>query len=363
MGQKIGVGIVGAGMIADWHATGIREHGGGEVVAVFDVVPERARAAQERWGAARVAESVEALVSDDAIGAVIVATPPAAHAEPTIAALQAGKHVLCEKPFALDPAEATAMVQAAESSTGLLACASSRMRINPVQRTARRMIEAGQLGDVYYAHCRMWRLRGRPGHHYAPQSPWFLDSSLAGGGVIMDLGVYLIDAVLALLRNPKVVSVTTQSRRVPEIPAPEAVLHDVEDHAVIMLQCDDGVSAVVETSWVTNFTAPSNTIVLGTEAGLGLDPFTKITARHAGDNDDSASFTAAEETLVADPAYRGGNGFYLVTMRFLDDIAAGVQPETSGLEALEITRIIDAAYRSAEAGASIVLDRGPLTAP
>ena len=362
MPRKIGVGMVGAGMIADWLAQGVREHGGGEVVAVFDLQRERAREAQERWGAAKVAESLEELVSDDAIDAVIVATPPAAHAEPTIAALEAGKHVLCEKPFALDLAEARAMVLAAERSPGFLACASSRQRVSPVHQTARRLIDAGSLGDVYYAYYRMWRVRGRPGQHYAPESPWFLDSSIAGGGVIMDIGVYAIDSVLWLLRNPTVVSVTAQTRRIPEVPPPDGVLQDVEDHAVIMLQCEDGKSAVVETSWVTSF-APSNTgIVLGTEAGLSLDPFKRFTAQRTGD-DDPTGYAAAEETLAPDPEYRAGNGFYLTAMRFLDDVAAGVQPHTSGAEALEVTRVIDAAYRSAAAGTSIaVSDRDPLTA-
>jgi predicted dehydrogenase len=347
-GRKIGVGIVGAGMVADWHAAGVREHGGA-VVAVFDVQPQKAQDALARWEATRVAESLEDLVSDPAVDAVVVATPPAAHAAATIAALEAGKHVLCEKPFALDVDEARAMARAADCAAGFLACASSRHRGNPVQRTARRLIDAGELGDVYHVHERTWRLRGRPGHHYAPQSPWFLDASVAGGGVIMDIGVYAIDSVLWLLSNPVVRSVTAQTRRIPETPAPAGALHDVEDHAVIMLQCAGGRSALIEVSWVTN--SPADTVtVLGTKAALNLDPFARITANQVGD-DDSAGYNATEEPLLPDPTFTGGN----VTTRFLADVEAGVQPQTAGAEAVEITTIIDAAYRSAEAGTSIAL--------
>jgi predicted dehydrogenase len=369
MGTKIGVGIIGAGAIADWHAMGVGQHGGAEVVAVFDVQPERARQAQARWAAAKVAPSPDELVSDEAVDAVIVATPPAAHARPTIAALEAGKHVLCEKPFALTPGEAATMVRAAEGSSGFLACASARLRCTPAQQAARRMIDRGELGDVYHAHYRSWRLRGRPGHHVVPGSTWFLDRSLAGGGVIMDVGVYAIDSVLWMLGDPVILSVTAQTRRLVEEPVPQGVISDVEDHAVVMLQCEDGKSALVETAWVTNMAPAESFVVLGTKAGLRLDPLTKVSARRLGpaeydpmlgEGNEITSYRSVEEQLYPYREFALANMFFHVTTRFLDDIGAGVQPQTTGAEALTITRTIDAAYRSARLGRSVALSDADL---
>jgi predicted dehydrogenase len=366
--RKIGVGIVGAGAIAAAHSAAVREHGGGELAAVFDVQPERAREARDRWGFAKVASSLEELIGDGAVEAVIVCTPPASHAATTIAALEAGKHVLCEKPLALEVDDATAMVRAAERSSAFLACASARLRCSPAQQAARRMIDGGELGDVYHVRCSLLRLRLRPGHHYAPLSRWFLDRSLAGGGVIIDLGVYAIDVVLWMLGNPAIVSVTAQTRRLIEVPVPGDLVHDVEDHAVIMLQCENGKSAVIETAWVSNMTPPESVVVLGTRAGLRLDPLTKITAREVGAYEydpmleyqkamfggDVVYFRAAEEQLFPYPEFSAANPSQ-VTMQFLDGVASGVQPQTSGQEALQITRIVDAAYRSSQSRGSLPL--------
>jgi predicted dehydrogenase len=369
--KQIGVGIVGAGAIAAAHAGAARGHEGAQLVAVYDIAPERARAACAQWNVAKAAASLQELIGDDAVDAVIVCTPPASHADAAIAALDAGKHVLCEKPLALDVAEAMAMVQAAERSSGFLACASARMRCNPAPQAARRLIDGGELGDVYHVRFSSWRLRLRPGHHYAPEAAWFLNRSLAGGGVIIDVGVYQIDAALWMLGDPAVVSVTAQLRRFTEVPPPPGVVQDVEDHAVIMLQCEGGKSAVVETSWVSNMAPPDSAIVLGTKAGLRLDPLTKITARQvtAGEHDpmlegmrngagEVVYFRAAQEQLFPYPEFSAGNPSQ-VTTQFLDGVAAGVQPQTSGPEALQVTRIIDAAYRSAKESRSVALAEAP----
>lgn len=238
------------------------------------------------------------------------------------------------------------------------------------------MIDAGELGDVYHVRVSSWRLRLRPGHHYAPESAWFLNRSLAGGGVIIDVGVYAIDAALRMLGDPTILSVTAQLRQFTEEPPPTGVVQDVEDHAVIMLQATDGRSAVIETSWISNMAPPDSAVVLGTKAGLRLDPLTKITARKvaAGEYDpmveamggqlgDLVYYRAAQEQLFPYPEFSVGRASE-VTTQFLDGIGAGVQPQTPGHEALVITRIIDAAYRSAEAGRSVALaDLAPHPAP
>lgn len=368
MSEKVGVALVGTGVIAGAHAAAVQAHAGAEVVSVFDIDRERLHAAAGQWRVDHVASSLEDLVSFEDVDVVIVCTPPGAHAEATIAALTAGKHVLCEKPFAIDVGDAAAMVKAARDSSVFLACASARLRCSPGYQAARAMSESGELGDVYHARYSAWHMRGRP-----LQSAWFLDRALSGGGSLADFGVYAVDAVLFMLGNPTVVSVLAQTRPIPEHALPAGMSQDVEDHAVVMLQCADGMSAIVETAWVANMTPAESFVVLGTKAGLRFDPLTKIGARALGaaeydpirawreatgiDAGTSAVYRATEEQVFAYPEMASA-GHHQVTQQFLRNVAAGVQPQTSGEEALKITKIIDAAYRSVATGASVALADG-----
>jgi predicted dehydrogenase len=350
--EKIGIGVVGTGAIASAHAAAVREHGGAEIVAVFDTVSERAEHAARELGVSRAAASLEELLLDDAVDAVIVATPPFAHAEAAIAALEAGKHVLCEKPLAHSVDEAQRIVRAADASSAFLACCSGRPRCTPAHQEARRLIDSGELGDVYHVRYSYFLLRNRPGHHWARQSSWFLDRSLAGGGALTDLGTYAIDGTLWLLGNPEVVSVTAQTYVFADDPVSGETLHDVEDHGVIMLQCEDGRSAMIEAAWVSNMAPAGSASVLGTKAGLRLDPLTKITVTNVGEEAETVEeriLSGPDLAMVAAPNVR------YVTTHFLDSVASGTQPETSGEEALKIVRILDAAYRSAAAGAPAAL--------
>jgi predicted dehydrogenase len=355
------VGIVGTGTIAAAHAAAVNLHSDAQLVSVYDLDPDRARDFAASCGLADPASTLSELVLDPAVDAVLVCTPPGAHAGTTVAALDAGVHVLCEKPLAMDVASAVAMVDAAERSSAFLACASSRLRCTPPQRTARRMIDGGELGEVYHVRCSSWRLRGRPGHHFATHAGWFLDSSQSGGGVLIDYGVYAIDAALALLGHPRIDSVLGQVRRVVE--EPNDIPQDVEDHAAVMIQCEGGRSAVIEVAWVSNMTPSDSMIVLGTEAGLRFDPLTKIGVRAVGEDEhdplrtlyhgtDSAPdryWRATEEQLYPFAALATPDQ-HDVTRQFLDGVISGWQPETAGGEALQVLQVIEAAYRSAGLG-------------
>ncbi|HEV8638687.1 MAG TPA: Gfo/Idh/MocA family oxidoreductase [Chloroflexota bacterium] len=355
MAESVGVGIIGTGTIAQAHLESLRGAPRGRAVAVFDVLGDRAEQTAQQFGIPYVAKSVEDLLARPDVDAVIVCTPPFAHAEPTIKALEAGKHVLCEKPFALDPTDAERMVRAAERAGRFLACASGRGRYSPAQRKAREMMETGELGDVYHVRSTSLRFRGRPGHHIFPQSAWFLDSQRAGGGVIMDGAVYTVDSVLWLLGNPKVLSVTAAMRQFTEEPPAGGVKQDVEDHAVIMLQCEGGKSAVIESAWVSNMDEADGLFVFGTRAGLRFNPLRKITAQRVDPGEIEAApgflgediFRPVQERVF--PFEWGGGGMGAlgdIAARFVDGIVEGKQPMTPGLDALEVTRVIDAAYRS-----------------
>jgi predicted dehydrogenase len=326
------------------------------VLGVYDVLGERARTTASQHGIPHVATSLEDLLSLPGLDGVIVCTPPFAHAQPTIAALEAGKHVLCEKPFALDPAEAERMVETAERVGKFLACCSARNRYTMGQQKAHALIERGDLGEVYHVRYSEWRLRGRPGHHILPQSAWFLDRSRAGGGAMMDIAVYMIDSVLWLLGNPRVLSVTAQMRQLTDEPLPEGLTQNVEDHVVVMVQAEGGKSGIVETAWVANMNSADSLCVFGTKAGLRFDPLTKISAERIPTEDLPAVplfgkdvYRPLEEQVFPLASWlERADVFGDVTRPFVEGILAGTPPMTPGCQALEVTRVISAAYRSVE---------------
>jgi predicted dehydrogenase len=359
MAEQVGVGIIGTGTIAQSHLRSL-VGSRGKAVAVFDVLADRARSTAQEFGIPHVAESLDDLVARQDIEAVIVCTPPFAHAESTIKALEAGKHVLCEKPFTLDPTEAERMVQAAERTGKFLSCCSARYRYTMAQSEARAMIDRGELGEVYHVRSTTLRFRGRPGHHIFPQSAWFLDRQRAGGGVMMDVAVYMIDSVLWLLGNPKVLSVTAQLRQITEEPPAGGVKQDVEDHVALMMQCEGGKAGLVETSWVANMDDADALMVLGTKAGLKFDPLRKITAQRIEVPPERRMGILGTDTYraVTEKVFPfewgspvGGD----VTKPFVEGVAEGKPSMTPGREALEVTRVIDAAYRSAREQHAVAL--------
>jgi predicted dehydrogenase len=347
--SQLGLGIVGAGRIARSHLTSLASNAEGKAVAIYDVMPERAEQAAAEFGIPRVARSLEELLERRDVQAVIVCTPPVAHAAPAIAALDAGKHVLCEKPFALDTAEAERMIQAAEQSHRYLAVCSARLRCGVGARTARRLASSGELGTVYHVRCTQLRVRGRPGIDIFPDAAWFLDKARAGGGALIDTGVYRVDLLLWLLGYPRVTSVLCSTYQGIG-PAPEpGVSQSVEDHATLMFTCASGASGVLETAWASNASGVNSIMVLGTKAALRFDPLTKITVE--------PDRQTIEDALLALPD-NDNSGFGDVTTQFVRAILADHQPETPPREALEVTRLIDAAYRSAETGRAVNLSEG-----
>jgi predicted dehydrogenase len=173
--------------------------------------------------------------------------------------------------------------------------------------------------------------------------------------------VYQIDSVLWLLGNPKVMSVSAQLRQITEEAPPVGVPQDVEDHVVVLIQCEGGKSGLVEATWVSNMRGAEGTFVFGTKAGLRLDPLTKITAEPVDPSEKvktswmgDDTYRTIETQIFPNPdAMRGGSGD--VTKGFVDALTAGRQPWTSGAHALEVTRVIDAAYRSAAEQKVVVL--------
>ena len=348
MPDRLWVAIVGTGHIANSHMRSLSQHAPANVLAIFDVLGDRAQAFAQQWNIPTVAQSLDQVLERKGVDAVIVSTPPFAHMEPTIKALEAGKHVLCEKPFALKLSEAEKMTASAEKTGKFLAVASARLRSGAAARKAHELQASGALGDVYHVRSSQFRLRGRPGIDILKDIHWFLDSERAGGGALIDIGVYELDVLLWWLGNPRVKSVLCATKLGIGAPAPPPLEQDVEDHAVVMFTCENGASGVLEITWSANVSGVNNRLVFGTKAGLRFAPLTYI---RSGDVNERA---AVEEKLL-NTEDGDTRGFGDVSQQFVDAILAGRQPYTPARDALEVARVIDAAYRSAREGKAVQL--------
>jgi len=196
----IGVGILGTGRISGVHVEALQGIDGAEVVAACSTTRERVESFASRYRIPHAFTDSSQLLVQPGLDAVVIATPNDTHAPLSIAALEAGKHVLCEKPMALNFAQARKMAAVSENTGRLLMIGMCR-RFGEKVLALRRFVEQGDLGHVYYARAGYTRRWGNPGG-------WFSVSERSGGGPVIDLGVHVIDLVRYLLGGPRAVSVS-----------------------------------------------------------------------------------------------------------------------------------------------------------
>jgi 1,5-anhydro-D-fructose reductase (1,5-anhydro-D-mannitol-forming) len=201
--------------------------------------------------------SLEEALSDPAVQAVYIATPVFLHAPQTIQALRAGKHVLCEKPMAMNEAEARSMVQAAESSGRTLGVAYYR-RTYPKVRRAKQLLEAGAIGKPVFAEltCHEWR------DERDSARSWLLDPAQAGGGPLYDIGSHRIDVLNFLFGQPQRATGYVSNAVHP---------YAVEDNATVMIDYASGVRGIVDVRWHSKVRRDECRI-RGTEGEMDLSP-------------------------------------------------------------------------------------------
>ena len=263
---KTRVAIIGCGQIAATrHAPEYHLHPDVELVGYYDHHPENADKLAEQFGGKRY-DSMEDLLSDDDIDAVSVCTPNRFHAEHSIAALEAGKHVLCEKPMAMTLDEAHKMRQA-ETRSGKLLKIGMNQRHIPAHIKAREMIREGQIGRVI-AIVTNFKHAGPETWAELGSATWFFSHDEAGYGSIGDLGTHKFDLARFLLdtRVTRVVStlLTLDKKN------PEGEMIDVDDNAVSIFQTDCGAFGTMYTSWTNYGEQDNSTVVYGTEGVLRI---------------------------------------------------------------------------------------------
>lgn len=202
----IRIGIIGAGVIARHHATAATRLPRPVELSVTDPNPDATRAFAGQLPQARVLPDLAALLAGEARpdDIIINATPPRFHRDATVAALNAGRHVLCEKPLALNLDQARDMLAAARANHRLLGCCSIRFADIPATARIKHLINTAALGDLYHVSFVNRAQRARTGVEYQPTSRWFLDPAHNGGGVVMDWGPYDIAALTEVFRPTRI---------------------------------------------------------------------------------------------------------------------------------------------------------------
>lgn len=316
MADPIRIALLGAGFITDFHARAVIENPAAELVAAANWRPASLAALAQRHGIARTTLEWEQLVGDSDVDAVVIATPNVLHAEQAIAFLEAGQHVLVEKPMAMTVAEGELMVAAAHGSGAELMVAHC-WRFHPDVRALRERIAAGELGEVV-------KTRGYGVHVRWGPAGWFTQRQLAGGGALADMGVHAIDTARFLLGGPSPAGVSAAI-------GTRYGSYDVDDDAILLIRWDNGTNSIVESGWWQPHAAglEADTEIYGTDGYARVFAFTE----------------PPTDTYEHCP-----QSMYTTQMsEFITAISERRQPSPSGEDGLVVMRVLDEAYRSAEA--------------
>jgi predicted dehydrogenase len=271
--ERVRVGVIGVGQIGKHHLEQYARIPDAQVVAVADIDEAEARRAAERWGIPHVYRDFRELLRRDDIQAVDVCLHNNLHAPVTLAALAAGKHVYCEKPLAGSYADGRAMVEAARSAGRMLHVQLATLYARET-KLAKHLLEHGRLGRPYYARSAGHRRLGRPfvdGYG----SKFFVQRETAGGGALLDMGVYHIAQILYLLGCPAAERVV--GRTYQELPMDEGRRAEsgwnVEELAVGLVSLAGGVTLEIVEAWAVHLGGFDGSYIVGTQGGVRLTPF------------------------------------------------------------------------------------------
>lgn len=351
MTKKWKVAIAGAGNIAqNAHIPAYRKREDVEIVAVCDVNLDRAKDCARGIGVSNVYDNALEMIKKTPCDFVDICVWNRAHAEIAVAAARAGRHILCEKPMALNVEHALSMKNAVERAGVRFMMAMPRRFAVEVQYL-KRMIEKGEMGEMYYARTSMLRRRGTP-------LGWFTDSKKSGGGPVIDIGVHAIDCAWYLLGRPRPVRVSAatsfaignyQTKGVSRWVAldHDVTAFDTEDSAVGFIRFENGASMAFDVSWALNMDDTDNTMVCGSRAGAKLD-------HRPAAPDPIAIFSEADDYLTDNrPHMEPVNSYEAEIDYFITCLREGKTPDPGLEDGVTMIQMLMGVYRSAQEGREV----------
>ncbi len=346
--EKVRVGLIGTGFIGNIHAMSLKETHNAELVAVASRTPGKAATFAQAHGIPASYEDYRELLARADVDAVIVGVPNYLHEVIVVAAAQAGKHILCEKPFARTLEEGQRML-AAVKQAGVHLVYGEMLCFAPKYVRAKRLADEGALGDVF--------LVKQSEEHDGPHMPWFWDVNLSGGGVLLDMGCHSIEFARWILGRPAVKSVTARMG---------TFVHQGrtlgEDHSFCIVEFVNGALAVCENSWAKTGGIDDSCEIYGTKGHTRADLIhgnallTNSTVGYGYAVEKAGStqgwtFTGFEEEW--------NYGFPQEMHHFANVVQGKEQPVETGEDGLEVLKVIYAAYQSAGEGRTITYPYEP----
>ncbi len=271
--EGVRVGVIGVGQIGKRHLQLYREIEGVEVVAIADIDEAEAERVAQRFSVPHVYTDFRQLLERDDVVAVDVCLHNNLHMPVAVAAMEAGKHVYCEKPIAGSYVDGAKMVETARETGRMLAVQLATL-FSAETRAAKYLIDRGYLGKIYHARSTGFRRRGRP-YVDGYGSPAFVQKAVAGGGAFYDMGVYHIANILYLLDNPEVLRITGKTYQEVEIDPRrlETSGYDVEELGMGFVRLADNISLDIIEAWAIHLDGFEGSYVVGSKGGVRLEPF------------------------------------------------------------------------------------------
>ena len=367
--KKLRVGIIGTGWIAEAHIASYLKQPDIEIVAGADIVPGKAEAFFKKFGVEGVKcyNSGKEMVSDKSLklDAVTICTYNRQHAPCAIEALNAGLHVLLEKPFTVTTEEAVEVMKA-EKKSGKILSIGFQPRMDENMKLVKRIVQSGVLGKIYYVQTGGGRRRGIP----TPFGTSFIEDKTAGLGALADIGCYSLDMCLNALGNPKPLTVSgyksaffgtdpNYSNYVKTGHPEYAKLFEVDDFAAAFIRLEGDIVVDFRISWAMNCNTSGDTLIIGTKGGLRI-PSTECWNGSVGGDLTIYHEVAGEQVETVIPQYipKAGepSNFDKKIRTFVDACKNGGKAPIPTSEIIYNQAIIDGIAKSAKLGKEIEIE-------
>src|SRR4051794_23287627 len=348
MERRVRVGLVGSQFISTIHAEALRQCAAAEILAVASPTKSHVAAFAEKFGIPHSFTDYREMLALAELDLVVIGAPNDLHCPITLDAAAAGKHVVCEKPLCLNLAEADAMIEACRNA-GVKLMYAEELCFAPKYERVRQLVKEGAISDIY--------MLKQSEKHSGPHTDWFYDVNLSGGGVLMDMGCHAMGWFRWMLNNAKVSSVYASMT---------TVLHKErtkgEDNSVVIIEFENGVTAVAENSWAKHGGMDDKSEVYGTGGVVYADLFMGNAAIAYSKNGYGYAMEKADTTvgwsfMVFEEIFNQGYPHEL--KHFIDCVQHDHQPVVTGEDGRAVLEIIYAAYASAAQGKKITLPFTP----
>jgi predicted dehydrogenase len=354
-GKKLKFGIIGTGWIAESHVESLKQMPDVEIVAAADLIPGKAEKFMKKYGVPNVRcyPDHKSMLEAEELDAVSVCTYNMTHAVCTIDSLNKGVNVLLEKPMCVTVEEAAEIIRA-EKRSGKLLSIGFQPRMDENMQMIKKIVQSGELGNVYYIQTGGGRRRGIP-------NSTFIEQKTAGIGALGDIGCYSLDMVLNAINYPKPLTVSGYKSNFfgpnPKYNNPkDAARFDVDDFAAAFVRLEGGIVLDFRIAWAMHIDTPGDTVILGTEAALRI-PSTECWNGTVGGPMKLYKDVAGQQVEFEIPLSPQGDSFgglfYKKLRSFIDAIVTGGEAPVPSSQIFYNQAILDAIVKSSDLGREI----------